>query len=77
MTGVWTTPTAHVFKGRLGRKMKVYQVRFEYPDKRTRRLKFGVRNIKARSTSEAIARVRELMPLSSGHWVNALATESA
>jgi len=55
--------------------MRVYQVRFEYPDKRTRRLKFGARNIKANSSSEAIAKVRAIMPLSSGHWVNALATE--
>ena len=52
-----------------------YQVRFEYPDKRTRRLKQGVRHVTARDSREAIARVRVLMPLSSGHWINALATE--
>ena len=52
-----------------------YQVRFEYPDKNTRRLKQGVRHIKARDSREAIAKVRSLMPLSMGHWINALATE--
>ena len=54
-----------------------YQVRFEYPDKKTRRLENGVRHVKARDSREAISKVRALVPLSSGHWINALATEEA
>jgi hypothetical protein len=54
-----------------------YQVHFEYPDKQTSRLKRGIRHVNAHDDREAIAKVRSLMPLSSGHWINVLANEVA
>ena len=57
--------------------MTCYQVRFEYPDKRTGRLKSGFRHVNARDEREAKARVRNAVPGSSWHWVNINASEVA
>ncbi len=60
--------------------MVKYQVHFEY---QVFKLnvgwvgKHGIRNIKARSESEAILRIRSRIPDSFGHWVNRLANEAA
>jgi hypothetical protein len=55
--------------------MTRYQVRFEYPDKRTGRLKNGVRHVNARDEREAKARVRNAVPGSCWHWVNVQASQ--
>ena len=48
-----------------------YQVRFT----RAQGHGGGVRLVKARTELEAIAKVRQLVPGSFGHWVNGNATE--
>ena len=53
-----------------------YQVHFEYPDKKSRRLKRGIRHVNARSETEAKAKIRNAVPLSFGHWVNIQADEA-
>ena len=60
--------------------MVKYQVHFEYQVfKRDVGWtgKSGIRNIKARNETEAIAKIRHRIPDSFAHWVNRLANEVA
>ena len=52
-----------------------YQVHYERPERYWKGIVRGSRSIIARTEAEAIAKLRQLLPDSFGHWINGNATE--